>query len=143
MRILLVHAAENLLALTNDLTQIVAGNVSVFVQPYLADDGAELLGDRSLRTIAAMELFCVAFVRDEEVLQLWRIAQTLHDAVHVAGVAEVLESRQSVTLLDDFDNYLNGFKMYRFKTTSYLLQHNYQLQFHFKSSHHYCDAYCI
>lgn len=98
VRVLLVHSTEDLLALTNDAPQIVAGNVPVLVQPYLSDDGAELLGYRSLGAIRTMELLAITIVRYEEVLEHRRIAQALHDTVHVARVAEVLQSRQSVTL---------------------------------------------
>lgn len=99
VRVLLVHAAKDLLALANDAPQIVAGYVPMLVHPDLADDGAKLFGDRSLVARATMELLSVTVVLYKKVLEAWRVAQALHDAVHVARVAKVLQTRQAMALL--------------------------------------------
>lgn len=71
----------------------------MLVHPDLADDGAKLFGDRSLVARATMELLSVAVVLYKKVLEAWRVAQALHDAVHVARVAKVLQTRQAMALL--------------------------------------------
>lgn len=90
MRILLIHATKDLMTLTDHMSQIVAGDMPVFVQPDLTHDGAHLFGDLSVGLAGPMELPAVALVGDEKVLQRWCVAQTLQNAVHVAGVAEIL-----------------------------------------------------
>lgn len=91
VRVLLIHATEDLFALADHPAQIVAGDVPMLVQPYLPYHGVKLFCNRSLRPAVAVELlFAVAVVGEEKILERRRVAQALHDAVHVACVAEIL-----------------------------------------------------